>query len=76
MIPSSTTLPTEIPKFVGKPREDPIAHIITYHLWYSSNSFVDDSIHLRLFQRTLINSVAIWYINLESVAYYNFLSFV
>ena len=39
-------IPTDIPKFDGKTREDPANHITTYHLWCVSNSFLDDSIKL------------------------------
>jgi hypothetical protein len=43
-------LPSDIPKFDGKAGEDPNNHVMTFHLWCSSNSFMDDSIHLRFFQ--------------------------
>lgn len=46
-------LPSNIPKFDGKPWEDPKNHIMTYHLWCSYNFLMDDSIWLMLFQRTL-----------------------
>jgi hypothetical protein len=55
-------LPSDIPKFKGKVGEDPNNHVMTFHLWCSSNSLMDDSIRLRLFQRTLTGSVAKWYI--------------
>jgi hypothetical protein len=55
-------LPSDIPKFDGKVGEDPNNHVMTFHLWCSSNSFMDDSIRLRLFQRTLTGSAAKWYI--------------
>jgi hypothetical protein len=57
-------LPSDIPKFDGKPGEDPNNHAMTFHLWCSSNSLMDDSIRLRLFQRTLTGSTAKWYIEL------------
>jgi hypothetical protein len=57
-------LPSDIPKFDGKEGEDPNNHVMTFHLWCSSNSLMDDSIRLRLFQRTLIGSAAKWYIEL------------
>jgi hypothetical protein len=57
-------LPSDIPKFDGKPGEDPNNHVMTFHLWCSSNSLMDDSIHLRLFQRTLTGSAMKWYIEL------------
>jgi hypothetical protein len=40
----------DIPKFDGKVGEDPKNHIMTFHLWCSSNSLMDDSIPLCLFQ--------------------------
>jgi hypothetical protein len=43
-------LPSNIPKFDGKPGEDPNNHVMTFHLWCSSNSLMDDSIRLHLFQ--------------------------
>jgi hypothetical protein len=49
-------LPSDIPKFDGRPGEDPNNHVMTFHLWCSSNSLMDDSIRLRLFQRTLMGS--------------------
>ena len=51
-------LSSDIPKFDGKPGEDPNTHVMTYHLWCSSNSLIDDSIRSRLFQRTLTGAVA------------------
>jgi hypothetical protein len=57
-------IPSDIPKFDGKPEEDINNHVMTFHLWYSSNSLMDDSILLRLFQRTLMGSAAKWYIEL------------
>lgn len=46
-------VPTKIPgdflKFDGKAVEDPQAHVMTYHLWCSSNSWLDDLIQLFLF---------------------------
>jgi hypothetical protein len=42
-------LPSDIPKFDGKLGEDPNNHVMTFNLWCSSNSFMDDSIQLRLF---------------------------
>jgi hypothetical protein len=43
-------LPSDIPKFDGKPGEDPNNHVMNFHLWCSSNSLMDDSIRLLLFQ--------------------------
>jgi hypothetical protein len=61
-IPSK--LPSDIPKFDGRSGEDPNNHAMTFHLWCSSNSLMDDSIRLRLFQRTLMGSETKWYIEL------------
>jgi hypothetical protein len=55
-------LPSNIPKFDDKVGEDPNNHVMNFHLWCSSNSLMDDSIHLRLFQRTLTSSATKWYI--------------
>ena len=65
-------LPSDIPKFEGKSGEDLSNHVMTYHLWCVSNSISDDSIHLRLFQRTLIGLAAKWYIELPRASFYNF----
>jgi hypothetical protein len=43
-------LPLDIPKFDNKAGEDPNNHVMNFHLWCSSNSLMDDSICLRLFQ--------------------------
>jgi hypothetical protein len=43
-------LPSDIPKFDGKVGEEPNNHVMNFHLWCSSNSLMDDSIRLRLFQ--------------------------
>jgi hypothetical protein len=65
-------LPSDIPKFDGKSGEDPNNHVMTFHLWCSSNSLMDDSIHLRLFQRTLTGSAAKWYIELPHASFHDF----
>jgi hypothetical protein len=57
-------LPSDIPKFNNKVGEDPSNHVTTFHLWCSSNSLMDDSILLCLFQRTLTGSAVKWYIEL------------
>ena len=67
-----TKLPSNIPKFEGKAGECPQNHIMTFHLWCSLNSIIDDSIRLRLFQRTLIGAAAKWYIELPQAKYLNF----
>jgi hypothetical protein len=70
--PVPTKLPSDIPKFEGKNGEDPGDHVTTFHLWCSSNSLNDDSIRLRLFQRTLIGVAVKWYIELPRGAYGTF----
>ena len=56
--PVSSKIPSDCPKFDGKAKEDPQAHVMTYHLWFSSKSSVEDSIHLHHFQRTLTSAAA------------------
>jgi hypothetical protein len=65
-------LPSNIPKFEAKPNEYSGDHVTTFHLWCSSNSLKDDSVQLRLFQRTLIGSVMKWYIELDHSRYSSF----
>ena len=36
--------PSDIPKFEGKAGEDPTNHIMAFHLWFSSNNIMDDSV--------------------------------
>ena len=64
--------PSNIPKFDGKPREDPNNHVMTFHLWCSSNSLMDDSIRLRLFQLTLMSFATKWYIELPRGSFQDF----
>ena len=40
-----TKLPSDIPKSEGKPGEDLSKHVTTFHLWCSSNSLHQDSMH-------------------------------
>ena len=65
-------LPSDIPKFDGKPDEDPKNHVMTFHLWCSSNSLMDGSIRLRLFQRTLTGIATKWYIELPKHSFWDF----
>jgi hypothetical protein len=58
MPPMPTKLPSDIPKFEGNPGEYSCDHVMTFHLWCSSNSLKDDSVYFPLFQRTLIGGVA------------------
>ena len=64
-----TKIPLDIPKFEGKLGEDPSEHVTTFHLWFSSNSLHQDSVRLRLFQRTLTGPAAKWYIELPRGAF-------
>ena len=70
--PMPHNFPSDIPKFEGKSGEDPSNHVMTYHLWCASNSLIDDSIRIRLFQRTLIGLAAKWYIELPRGSFTNF----
>jgi hypothetical protein len=67
--PMPTKFPSDIPKFEGKPGEDPGDHVMNFHLWCSSNSLKDDSVQLHLFQCTLIGGVVKWYIELDGSRY-------
>ena len=62
--PAPVKIPTDILMFDGKTRKDPTNHITTYHMWCVSNSFLDDSIKLWLFPRTLTGNVVKWFIKL------------
>jgi hypothetical protein len=70
--PVPTKLPLDILNFEGNNGEDPCDHVTTFHLWFSSNSLNGDSIRLILFQCTLIEVVAKWYIELLRGSYGNF----
>jgi hypothetical protein len=59
-------------KFKGKTGEDLGDHVTTFHLCCSSNSLNDDSILLRLFQRTLMGVAVKGYIDLPGGTYRNF----
>jgi hypothetical protein len=65
-------LPSDILKFDGKAGEDPNNHVMTFHLWCSSKLLMDDSIRLRLFQRTLTGAAAKWYIELPRGFFFDF----
>ena len=45
---------------------------MTFHLWCSYNSLMDDSIRLRLFLQTLIGTAAKWYIELPQHSFVDF----
>jgi hypothetical protein len=70
--PMPTKFPSDIPKFETKPNEDPGDHVTTFHLCCSYNLLKYDSVQLRLFQRTLIGSVAKWYNELDRSRYSSF----
>jgi hypothetical protein len=61
-----TKLPLHIPKFEGKLGEDPTNHVMTFHLCFSLNNIMNDSIRLRLFQHTLTGPSAKWYVDEKS----------
>jgi hypothetical protein len=65
-------IPYDIPKFDGKSGEDPNNHVMNFHFLCSSNSLMDDSIHLHLFQRTLTVSTTKWYIELPRASFHDF----
>jgi hypothetical protein len=67
-----TKLPSDIPKFEGKAGDDPTNHIMTFHLWCSSNNIMDDSIRLRLFQCTLTGPSTKWYVEEKSGSHVTF----
>jgi hypothetical protein len=70
--PVPTKIPSDIPKFEGNTGEDPSDHITNFHLWCSSNSLNDDSIHLILFQHTLMGVGMKWYIEIPGGTYGKF----
>ena len=72
--PILVNLPSGIPKFDGKQGDDPKNHVMTFHLWSSLKSLMDDSIRLRLFQRTLTSIAAKWYIELPQHSFVDFSS--
>jgi hypothetical protein len=49
-----TKLPSDIPKFEGKAGDDPANHVMTFHLWCSSNSIMDDSLDCNYFNAHLL----------------------
>ena len=70
--PISVMLPSDIPKFDGKQGEGPRNHVMNFHLWCSSNSLMDDSVRLRLFQQNLTGMAAKWYIELPQHLFVDF----
>jgi hypothetical protein len=65
-------LPSDIPKFDEKYGEDPNNHVMNFNLWCSSNSLMDDSVRLRIFQRTLTDLKTKWYIELPCASFHDF----
>jgi hypothetical protein len=65
-------LPYDIPKFDGRSGEDPNNHVMTFHLWCSSNSLMDYSIRLQLFKQTLMGLTTKWYIELPQGLFNDF----
>jgi hypothetical protein len=70
--PNPTKIPLNISKFEETIGEDPGDHVTNFHIWCSSNSLNDDSIHLRLFQQTVTGVAMKWYIELPGGRYKNF----
>jgi hypothetical protein len=70
--PVPAKLPLYISKLKGKTGEDLGDHVTTFHLWCSSNSLNEYSIHLRLVQHILIGVTAKWYIELAGGTYETF----
>ena len=60
----------------GWQENDPSNHVMTFHLWCSSNSLVDDSIRLSLFYPTLTRTVVKWYIELTRNTFKYFFIFI
>lgn len=73
-LPIPIKFPSEILKFEGKPGEDPSSHIMTFHIWFSSNSFSDDSIWIMIFKQTLTRVISKWYIEFSSTLFSYFRS--
>jgi hypothetical protein len=51
--PMPTKFPSDIPKFEGKPNEDPGDQVTTFHLWCSSKSMRDDFVQFPCFNSLL-----------------------
>ena len=72
--PIPRKMPLDIPKFERKLGEYPSNHIMTFHLWCFSNSLLDDSIRIILFQHTLTGVEAKWYIEFPLESFVEFSS--
>ena len=71
-LPIPAKLPSNIPTFDGKEGEDPKNHVMNSHIWCSSNSLMDESIHSRIFQLNLTGTTAKWYIELSQHSFGDF----
>jgi hypothetical protein len=70
--PILAKIPSNIPKFDEKHGKDPNNHVMTFHIWCSLNSLMDDSIHLIFFQRSLTGLTTKWYIELPCHSFGDF----
>jgi len=68
----ASKIPSDILKFDGKLGEYPSTHIMAYHLWCSSNSLMDDSVRLHIFQRSPNKATAKWNIELKGSYFISF----
>jgi hypothetical protein len=68
----STKLPSNMLKFERNSREELSTHIMTYNLWCSSKSLMDDSIRLHILQISLTKRTTKWYIELKGDSFNNF----
>lgn len=57
-------IPTYIPMFAVKQGYDTETHVTTYHLFYVSNSMIEDSIYTKHFPHTLTINATKWEIEL------------
>ena len=64
-LPMPTKLALDIPMFEGKVGEDPKNHIMSFHLWFSSNNIVQNSITMSFLQCKLTGVASKWYIELS-----------
>ena len=58
------------------PQVDTLCHRFLFHIWCFSNSLMDDSIRLRIVQRTLTSTTTKWYIELPQHSFVDFNSLV
>jgi hypothetical protein len=67
----STKLPSNIPKFDGKPGEDSTNHIMTFHIWCSSNTSWKIPFSYDYFKEPS-RSVLKWYVDEKSGSHVTF----